>query len=167
MLIFLKPSKKLHKTMGDSILVIVLTVCVSSLKITELLKQSNVFQRSLKLERRVAYFSYSSLFSVHASPHAIHFFNYGLGSRSKEEIISRQRWDSCLSVSYSEPLISVRAAVIAQGPTGLEGLAVRASRAISAPKRLELWQEATERERDKRSMCEASFDTVESCSRRK
>lgn len=39
----------------------------------------------------------------------------------------RYEWDS-LSVSCLEPSVSVKAAVIAQGPTGPEGLVVRAAK---------------------------------------
>lgn len=63
--------------------------------------------------------------------HRMYFFNYALGRPfnagigPKEEIMSQQQWGS-LSVSGLEPMISVKAAAIAQGRAGPEGLAVRA-----------------------------------------
>lgn len=74
-------------------------------------------------------------------------------SRSKEEIISRQQWDS-LRVSVLESLISVKAAVIAQGPTGLEGLVVRAAD-LSPLQNASNFGKKRERGRDDCSICEA------------
>lgn len=78
--------------------------------------------------------------------HSGRAFNGGRCS-SREEIISRQQWDSWYtqtrytSVSGLGPVLSVKASVIVKGPAGLEGLVVRAMNPSPLQQRLKLWQE--------------------------
>lgn len=78
--------------------------------------------------------------------HSGRAFNGGRRS-SREEIISRQQWDSWYtqtrytSVSGLGPVLSVKASVIVKGPAGLEGLVVRATNPCPLQQRLKLWQE--------------------------
>lgn len=141
--------------MDDSILISVLNMFL--LKVTAVLKQFHLFQKTLELnlkdadlhkdasnaaDRNATHFilhmdlstPWTAGCQLEASPHCTsHAFlqlctwlTLQCRRRSKEEIISQQQWDS-LSASGLEPSISVKAAVIAKGPIGLEGLVVRAA----------------------------------------